>query len=36
MANLATIDAVLDPVIRANLDQWFFGLDFEFEDDQKR
>jgi KDO2-lipid IV(A) lauroyltransferase len=36
MANLATIDAVLDPIIRANLDQWFFGLDFEFEDDQKR
>jgi hypothetical protein len=23
---------VLDPIIRANLDQWFFGLDFEFED----
>jgi KDO2-lipid IV(A) lauroyltransferase len=32
MANLATIDAVLDPIIRANLDQWFFGLDLEFED----
>jgi len=32
MANIATIDRLIDPVIRAHLDQWFFGLDFEFED----
>jgi lauroyl/myristoyl acyltransferase len=32
MTNIARLDAVIDPIIRANLDQWFFGLDFEFED----
>jgi Kdo2-lipid IVA lauroyltransferase/acyltransferase len=32
MANIATIDALIDPIIRANLDQWFFGLDFEFDE----
>jgi KDO2-lipid IV(A) lauroyltransferase len=33
LTNVAAIDALIDPIIRANLDQWFFGLDFEFEDD---
>ncbi|MGA6998455.1 MAG: hypothetical protein WBZ22_19715, partial [Pseudolabrys sp.] len=32
MTNIAAIDALIDPIIRAHLDQWFFGLDFEFED----
>jgi KDO2-lipid IV(A) lauroyltransferase len=32
LTNVAAIDALIDPIIRANLDQWFFGLDFEFED----
>jgi lauroyl/myristoyl acyltransferase len=31
MANIAMIDALIDPIIRAHLDQWFYGLDFEFD-----
>ena len=39
LTNVAAIDALITPLIRDHLDQWFFGLDFEFEDgpgDQKR
>lgn len=32
MANLAAINAVIEPIVREHLDQWYFGLDFEFED----
>lgn len=32
MTNIARLDALIDPIIRANLDQWFFGLDFDLED----
>lgn len=32
LANVAAIDALIAPLIREHLDQWFFGLDFEFED----
>jgi KDO2-lipid IV(A) lauroyltransferase len=31
MANIATIDALIEPIIRDHLDQWFFGLDFDFD-----
>ena len=31
MANIARLDAVIDPVIKANLDQWYYVLDFEFD-----
>ncbi len=31
MANVAMIDALIDPIIRDNLDQWFYALDFEFD-----
>jgi KDO2-lipid IV(A) lauroyltransferase len=31
MTNIASIDALIDPIVRANLDQWFFALDFEFD-----
>lgn len=31
MANIAAIDALIDPIVRRHLDQWFFGLDFEFD-----
>jgi KDO2-lipid IV(A) lauroyltransferase len=30
MANIAMIDALFEPIIRDHLDQWFFGLDFDF------
>lgn len=29
--NVAAIDRLITPVIRDHLDQWFFGLDFEFD-----
>jgi KDO2-lipid IV(A) lauroyltransferase len=32
MANIAAINAVIEPIIRKHLDQWYFVLDFEFED----
>src|SRR6185437_4169737 len=32
MANVAMIDAMIDPIIRAHLDQWYYALDFEFDD----
>ena len=32
MANIAAINAVIEPIVRDHLDQWYFGLDFEFED----
>lgn len=32
MANVAMIDATIDPIIRAHLDQWYYVLDFEFDD----
>jgi Kdo2-lipid IVA lauroyltransferase/acyltransferase len=28
--NVAKLDAVIDPIIRAHLDQWYFLLDFDF------
>ena len=31
MANVAAIDKIIEPVIRDHLDQWFFGLDFDFD-----
>jgi Kdo2-lipid IVA lauroyltransferase/acyltransferase len=31
MDNMAAINAVIEPIIRAHLDQWFYALDFEFE-----
>jgi Kdo2-lipid IVA lauroyltransferase/acyltransferase len=31
MANIAMIDTLIDPIIRAHLDQWYYVLDFEFE-----
>jgi lauroyl/myristoyl acyltransferase len=31
MTNIAKVDAVIDPIIRSHLDQWFFALDFEFD-----
>jgi len=30
IANIAIIDALFEPIIRDHLDQWFFGLDFDF------
>ena len=31
MSNIAKVDALIDPIIRSHLDQWFFALDFEFD-----
>ena len=31
LANVAMIDALIDPIIRAHLDQWFYVLDFDFD-----
>jgi KDO2-lipid IV(A) lauroyltransferase len=31
MTNIAAIDALIEPIIRDHLDQWFFGLDFDFD-----
>jgi lauroyl/myristoyl acyltransferase len=31
MTNITKIDALIDPIIRSRLDQWFFALDFEFD-----
>ncbi len=31
MNNVAAINAIIEPIIRAHLDQWFYALDFEFE-----
>jgi Kdo2-lipid IVA lauroyltransferase/acyltransferase len=30
MTNVARLDAVIDPIIRAHLDQWYYLLDFDF------
>jgi KDO2-lipid IV(A) lauroyltransferase len=30
MTNVARLDAIIDPIIRAHLDQWYFLLDFDF------
>jgi KDO2-lipid IV(A) lauroyltransferase len=32
MTNIAAINAVIEPIVREHLDQWYFGLDFEFDD----
>lgn len=32
MTNIAKIDALIDPLVKAHLDQWFYLLDFEFDD----
>jgi KDO2-lipid IV(A) lauroyltransferase len=32
LENVARINAVIEPVIREHLDQWYYVLDFEFED----
>ncbi|HVV63537.1 MAG TPA: hypothetical protein VHD14_17450 [Pseudolabrys sp.] len=32
LANVAMIDALIDPIIRAHIDQWYYALDFEFDD----
>jgi len=32
MANIAAINTVIEPIVRKHLDQWYFVLDFEFED----
>lgn len=34
-ANLERINAVIEPVVRAHLDQWYFLLDLEFEDESR-
>jgi KDO2-lipid IV(A) lauroyltransferase len=31
LANVAAINAVIEPVVRRHLDQWYFALDFEFD-----
>jgi KDO2-lipid IV(A) lauroyltransferase len=31
MTNIAAIDALIEPIVRDHLDQWFFGLDFDFD-----
>lgn len=31
MDNIAAINAVIEPVVAAHLDQWFYGLDFRFD-----
>jgi lauroyl/myristoyl acyltransferase len=30
-ANVAAIDRTIEPIIKAHLDQWFYALDFEFD-----
>jgi Kdo2-lipid IVA lauroyltransferase/acyltransferase len=30
MTNVARLDAIIDPIIRAHLDQWYYLLDFDF------
>lgn len=32
MTNIARIDALIDPIVKAHLDQWYYILDFKFED----
>jgi KDO2-lipid IV(A) lauroyltransferase len=32
MENIARIDAIIDPIVKAHLDQWYYVLDFEFDD----
>jgi KDO2-lipid IV(A) lauroyltransferase len=32
MINISAINAVIEPVVREHLDQWYFALDFEFDD----
>lgn len=34
-ANIAAINSVIEPIVREHLDQWYFALDFEFEDQRK-
>jgi KDO2-lipid IV(A) lauroyltransferase len=31
MSNIAAINAVIEPIVRKHLDQWYFTLDFEFD-----
>ena len=31
MANVLKLNALIEPIIRANLDQWFYALEFEFD-----
>lgn len=31
MDNIAAINAVIEPVVAAHLDQWFYALDFRFD-----
>jgi len=31
LTNIGKIDALIDPIIRSHLDQWFFALDFKFD-----
>jgi lauroyl/myristoyl acyltransferase len=31
MRNIGAINAVIEPIVRQHLDQWYFVLDFEFE-----
>ena len=30
-ANVTKLNALIEPIIRANLDQWYYGLDFDFD-----
>ena len=32
MANIARIDALIDPIVKANLDQWYYVLDLELDE----
>jgi len=32
MTNIAAINGVIEPIVREHLDQWYYTLDFEFED----
>jgi Kdo2-lipid IVA lauroyltransferase/acyltransferase len=36
MANIAAINTVIEPIIQKHLDQWFYALDWEFEDVRQR
>jgi KDO2-lipid IV(A) lauroyltransferase len=36
MANIARIDALIDPIVKAHLDQWYYVLDFKFEDARQK
>ena len=32
MENIRRIDALIDPIVKAHLDQWYYALDFKFKD----